>query len=72
MLHYSLSPKSKRISEDLTQQTFIKVWQQLDSFRGDSTFLLGFIELQLTWLKILLLVQIIKNKNLIFQWKISI
>ena len=30
--------KSKEDSEDLTQQTFIKVWQQLDSFRGDSAF----------------------------------
>ena len=30
--------KSKEDSEDLTQKTFIKVWQQLDSFRGDSAF----------------------------------
>ena len=30
--------KSREDSEDLTQQTFIKVWQQLDSFRGDSAF----------------------------------
>ena len=30
--------KSKEDSEDLSQQTFIKVWQQLDSFRGDSAF----------------------------------
>ena len=30
--------KSKEDSEDLTQQTFIKVWQQLGSFRGDSAF----------------------------------
>ena len=30
--------KSKEDSEDLTQQTFIKVWQQLDTFRGDSAF----------------------------------
>ena len=30
--------KSKEDSEDLTQQTFIKVWQQLDSFRGESAF----------------------------------
>jgi len=30
--------KSKEDSEDLSQQTFIKVWQQLSSFRGDSAF----------------------------------
>ena len=30
--------KSKEDSEDLCQQTFIKVWQQLSSFRGDSAF----------------------------------
>ena len=30
--------KSKEDSEDLSQKTFIKVWQQLDSFRGDSAF----------------------------------
>ena len=30
--------KSKEDSEDLSQQTFIKVWHQLDSFRGDSAF----------------------------------
>jgi RNA polymerase sigma-70 factor (ECF subfamily) len=30
--------KSKDDSEDLSQQTFIKVWQQLDTFRGDSAF----------------------------------
>tara|TARA_B100000212_G_C27365409_1_gene530111 strand:- start:1326 stop:1901 length:576 start_codon:yes stop_codon:yes gene_type:complete len=30
--------KSKEDSEDLSQQTFIKVWQQLRSFRGDSAF----------------------------------
>ena len=30
--------KSKEDSEDLSQQTFIKVWQQLNSFRGESAF----------------------------------
>tara|TARA_B100000886_G_scaffold337716_1_gene299008 strand:- start:36 stop:611 length:576 start_codon:yes stop_codon:yes gene_type:complete len=30
--------KSKEDAEDLTQQTFIKVWQKLRSFRGDSAF----------------------------------
>ena len=30
--------KSKEDSEDLSQQTFIKVWEQLDTFRGDSAF----------------------------------
>ena len=30
--------KSKEDSEDLSQQTFVKVWQQLSSFRGDSAF----------------------------------
>ena len=35
--------KSKEDSEDLAQQTFIKVWQQLESFRGDSAFPLGFM-----------------------------
>ena len=30
--------KSKEDSEDLAQQTFIKVWKQLDTFRGDSAF----------------------------------
>jgi RNA polymerase sigma-70 factor (ECF subfamily) len=28
--------KSKEDSEDLAQQTFIKVWQQISTFRGDS------------------------------------
>ena len=27
--------KSKEDSEDLAQQTFVKVWQQIDTFRGD-------------------------------------
>ena len=31
--------KSKEDSEDLAQQTFLKVWQQLETFRGDSSFL---------------------------------
>ena len=30
--------KSKEDSEDLAQQTFIKVWQQITTFRGDSAF----------------------------------
>ena len=30
--------KSKEDSEDLAQQTFIKVWDQINSFRGDSAF----------------------------------
>ncbi len=30
--------KSKEDSEDLAQQTFIKAWQQIESFRGDSAF----------------------------------
>ena len=28
--------KSKEDSEDIAQQTFVKVWQQINSFRGDS------------------------------------
>ena len=30
--------KSREDSEDLTQLTFVKVWQKIDSFRGDSAF----------------------------------
>ncbi|MAQ98044.1 MAG: RNA polymerase subunit sigma [Gammaproteobacteria bacterium] len=30
--------KSKEDSEDLAQQTFFKVWQQIQTFRGDSAF----------------------------------
>ena len=30
--------KSKEDSEDLAQQTFMKVWDQIKSFRGDSAF----------------------------------
>jgi RNA polymerase sigma-70 factor (ECF subfamily) len=30
--------KSKEDSEDLTQQTFVKVWKKITSFRGDSAF----------------------------------
>jgi RNA polymerase sigma-70 factor (ECF subfamily) len=30
--------KSKEDSEDLAQQTFVKVWQQISTFRGDSAF----------------------------------
>ena len=30
--------KSREDSEDLTQQTFVKVWQQIKTFRGDSAF----------------------------------
>ena len=30
--------KSKEDAEDLTQQTFVKVWQQIKTFRGDSAF----------------------------------
>ena len=37
--------KSKEDSEDLTQQTFIKVWQQLTLLEEIVHFLHGFIEL---------------------------
>jgi RNA polymerase sigma-70 factor (ECF subfamily) len=30
--------KSKEDSEDLAQQTFMRVWDQINSFRGDSAF----------------------------------
>ena len=30
--------KSHQDSEDLAQQTFVKVWQQINSFRGESAF----------------------------------
>ena len=30
--------KSHQDSEDLAQQTFIKVWSQIDKFRGESAF----------------------------------
>ena len=30
--------KSHEDSEDLTQMTFLKVWQQITTFRGDSAF----------------------------------
>lgn len=30
--------KSKEDAEDLTQQVFIRVWNKIDSFRGDSAF----------------------------------
>ena len=33
-----MTSKSHQDSEDLTQQTFLKVWQQLKTFRGDSAF----------------------------------
>ena len=30
--------KSKEDAEDLTQQVFVRVWDKIDSFRGDSAF----------------------------------
>ena len=30
--------KSKETAEDLTQQTFIKVWKKIDMFKGESSF----------------------------------
>ena len=41
--------KSKEDSEDLAQQTFVKVWQQIQSFRGDSAFFTSLLEV--LWLR---------------------
>ena len=45
--------KSKEDAEDLTQQVFIRVWNKIDSFRGDSAFFTWVIELLLILQKIM-------------------
>ena len=45
--------KSVEVSEDISQQTFIRVWQKIDTFRGDSSLF--------TWIyRIIILVFIIR------------
>ena len=56
--------KSKEDSEDLSQQTFIKVWQQLSSLGAKAPFLHGCIELRSILLKTMYQALHIKNKKL--------
>ena len=50
--------KSVELSEDIAQQTFIKVWQKIDTFRGIAHYSHGSTELALILLKTPLILRV--------------